>query len=100
MGLALHRQMAVDAEDERDHLLAKAIEDGKRDDKHSNAEEYADEGKTGDHGYETFLTPRAQIAHRDHTLEGRECHALPPIRRDARARSRGRAPGAPRFGAI
>ena len=75
--------MAVDAEDAHQKLGAEAVHDGHDDDQRRDAQHDAEEGDRGDDRDERLLAARAQIAPRDHPLEGRErpgaCRALPAL---------------------
>ena len=83
----LHQQMAVEAEDLVEQLLAEAVHHRHDDDQRRDAEHDAEEGEPGNDRDESFLAARAQIAQRQHPFEWRErgsasrlAHVLVPIR--------------------
>ena len=72
----LHQDVAVEAEDLVEQFLAEAVHHGHHDDQRGDAEHDAEEGEPGDDRDESFLAARAQIARRQHPLEGRERRGL------------------------
>ena len=68
----LDEDMTVEAEKLRDELLAETVHHRHDDDQGRNAEHHTDEGKNGDDGDEAVLAARAQIAKRQHALDGRK----------------------------
>ena len=68
----LHDDMAVDAEDLVEQLGPESVHHRHDDDKRRHAEHDAEEGEAGDHRDEGFLPARAEVAEREHPLEGRE----------------------------
>jgi hypothetical protein len=71
-------EMAVEPEDAVEQLDAEAVHHRHHDDQRRDAEHDADEREDGDDRDEAFLATGAQIAERDHPLEGVEDHHLPP----------------------
>ena len=84
----LHQQMAVEAEDLVEQLLAEAVHHRHDDDQRRDAEHDAEEREAGDDRNESFLAPRPQVAQRQHPLErgerpcpGRFAHQSPSSHR-------------------
>ena len=65
----LDQQMAVEAQDLVEQLLAEAVHHRHHDDEGGDAEHDAEEGEPGDHRDESFLAPRPQVAQRQHPFE-------------------------------
>ena len=72
----LQNQMAVDAQDLVQEFCAETVHHSHHHDQRCDAQHDADKGKAGDDGNERFLAAGAQIAQRDHPLEGRKGASL------------------------
>ena len=70
--------VAVEAQDLAEQLLAKAVHDRHHRDQREDAEQDAEERESGQHRDEPLLAARAQIAQRQHPFEGRK---RPGVRR-------------------
>ena len=68
----LDQQMAVEAQNLGQQLLAKAVHHRHDDDQRGDAQHDAEEGEPGDHRDESLFAPRPQIAQRQHPLERSE----------------------------
>ena len=68
----LHQKMPVEAEDLGQELGAEPVHHRHDDDERRDAQHDAEEGKAGDDRDEAFLAARAQVAQRQHPLEGAE----------------------------
>ena len=66
------KQVAVEAEDLVEQLLAEAVHHRHDDDERRDAEHDAEERKAGDDRDKSFLAPRAQIAQRQHPFEAEQ----------------------------
>ena len=74
-GLAIDREMAVEAEDAADQIGAKPVHHRHHDDQRRHPERDPEQRKDRDDRDKPLLPPRPQIAERDHPLEGTEDHA-------------------------
>ena len=68
----LNKEMAVEAQNLVQQLLAEAVHDGHHDNQRRNAEHDAEERETGNDGDEAFLATRPQIASGQQPFEGRK----------------------------
>ena len=64
--------MALEAQDLVQQLGAEAVQHRHHDDERRNTQQDAEEGEERNHRDEAFPPPGAEIAHRQHPLEGRE----------------------------
>ncbi len=70
--LRLHHEVAVETENLVQQLLAEAVHHRHHDDQRRNPQHDAEEREAGDDGNEALLAARAQVARRQHPLEGGE----------------------------